>query len=561
MGDKKTVKIDFGRERMGKQADRLYNEGKYLSALRLAYKELDMYGGDGDVYARLSDIYEGMGLQGTAINWWFRFLDVADEEDLPDIYEGIAVNYLNMGNESASAYYYNKLIDADDSLPDETKMDIVDAFAVDKRDKFRFVYPPRLADYSREMTIGAKALKAGDFDRALRELSKVEKGAKDYAKAMEMQAVAHLLAGKTDEAEKTCLALLESEPQDIRGKATLAAIRLEQGREADSLELAQELAKENPENTDDLYKIATVCCENGLHEAAYFKFCALDKKLPYDGRMLYFKAVSAYKSGRVKEAEQALDTLCSLYPDAEVAKYYLRAIREYIEGEAPAPELIYFYHLPQDEREERCRMLLKLGELPLDEAQLFGLIAAHDGYFRWCFDEMDGADHDLQYLALITAVRVRADEFLQDVFLDFEISDVLKIEALRMLYERNEDAEYGLVLCNVYRRVKIMRIAIGRKKRKKFLEAYAKLASKFAVLDERYAKMIKEVAEKFYGDMQNNGGFELINDTDECACALFLLSGVRELGNDEQRIAAAFGVDLERVRKLMYAVINEEERK
>lgn len=561
MGDKKTVKIDFGRERMGKQADRLYNEGKYLSALRLAYKELDMYGGDGDVYARLSDIYEGMGLQGTAINWWFRFLDVAGEEDLPDIYEGIAVNYLNMGNESASAFYYNKLIDADDSLPEETKMDIVDAFAVDKRDKFRFVYPPRLADYSREMTIGAKALKAGDFDRALRELSKVEKGAKDYAKAMEMQAVAHLLAGKTDEAEKTCLALLESEPQDIRGKATLAAIRLEQGREADSLELAQELAKENPENTDDLYKIATVCCENGLHETAYFKFCALDKKLPYDGRMLYFKAVSAYKSGRVKEAEQALDTLCSIYPDAEVAKYYLRAIREYLEGEAPAPELIYFYHLPQDEREERCRMLLKLSELPLEEAQLFGLIAAHDGYFRWCFDEMDGADHDLQYLALITAVRVRADEFLQDVFLDFEISDVLKIEALRMLYERNEDAEYGLVLCNVYRRVKIMRIAIGRKKRKKFLEAYAKLASKFAVLDERYAKKIKEVAEKFYGDMQKNGGFELIDDTDECACALFLLSGVRELGNDEQRIAAAFGVDLERVRKLMYAVINEEEQK
>lgn len=554
MKDKKALKIDFGSARLGKLADQLYNEGKYISALRMTYKQLDLYGGDGDVYARLADIYEGMGLQGTAINWWFRFLDVAEAEDLPDIYEGIAVNFLNMGNESASAFYYNKLIDADDSLPDETKMDIVDAFAVDKRAAFRFVYPPELADYSKEISVAAKALKAGNFERVLREVDKVAKGSKDYVKAMEMKAVTQLLAGQTDEAEKTCLSLLDVESDDLRGKATLAAVYLEQGRKEDCLKLALELAESNPENPDDLYKIATVCCENELHEAAYEKFCVLDKKLPYDGRMLYFKAVSAYKSGKIKEAEQALDTLCSIYPDAEVAKYYLRAIRAYLDGETPAPELIYFYHLPQQEREDRCRTLISLGSLPLEEAQIFGDIAWQDGYFRWCFDEMDGGDQDLQYLALVTAVHTQADEFLRDVFLDYEVPDVLKIETLRLLYERNQDEEYGIVLCNVYRRVRVMRIKIGRKKRKKFLEAYAKLASKFAVLDDRYAQNMKRVAERFYADMQNNGGFDLIDNSDDCACALFLLSGVRELGGDETRIAEAFGADLERVKKLLYAV-------
>ena len=554
MKDKKALKIDFGSARLGKLADQLYNEGKYISALRMTYKQLDLYGGDGDVYARLADIYEGMGLQGTAINWWFRFLDVAEAEDLPDIYEGIAVNFLNMGNESASAFYYNKLIDADDSLPDETKMDIVDAFAVDKRAAFRFVYPPELADYSKEISVAAKALKTGNFERVLREVDKVAKGSKDYVKAMEMKAVTQLLAGQTDEAEKTCLSLLDVESDDLRGKATLAAVYLEQGRKEDCLKLALELAESNPENPDDLYKIATVCCENELHEAAYEKFCVLDKKLPYDGRMLYFKAVSAYKSGKIKEAEQALDTLCSIYPDAEVAKYYLRAIRAYLDGETPAPELIYFYHLPQQEREDRCRTLISLGSLPLEEAQIFGNIAWQDGYFRWCFDEMDGGDQDLQYLALVTAVHTQADEFLRDVFLDYEVPDVLKIETLRLLYERNQDEEYGIVLCNVYRRVRVMRIKIGRKKRKKFLEAYAKLASKFAVLDDRYAQNMKRVAERFYADMQNNGGFDLIDNSDDCACALFLLSGVRELGGDETRIAEAFGADLERVKKLLYAV-------
>ena len=134
-------KIDFSRKRIAKLADKYYNEGKYVSALRLAYREWNTYGGDPEVFARLSDIYEGMGLQGSAINCWFRFLDVAEEEDLPDIYEGLAANFLGIGNEGQSAYYYNRLIDADDSISDDVKLDIAEAFSTKKKDKFRFVYP------------------------------------------------------------------------------------------------------------------------------------------------------------------------------------------------------------------------------------------------------------------------------------------------------------------------------------------------------------------------------------------------------------------------------------
>ena len=53
-----------------------------------------------------------MELYSSAVNCWFRFMDNCSGEDLPDIYEGLAVNYLNMGTEAQSAFYYNKLIDA-----------------------------------------------------------------------------------------------------------------------------------------------------------------------------------------------------------------------------------------------------------------------------------------------------------------------------------------------------------------------------------------------------------------------------------------------------------------
>ncbi|MBQ8429240.1 MAG: hypothetical protein IJX30_04005 [Clostridia bacterium] len=559
-------KIDFSRKRIAHLADKYYNEGNFLPALRLAYKELNEYGGDADVFARLSDIYEGMALQGSAINCWFRFLDVADEADLPDIYEGLAANFLAIGNETQSAYYYNKLIDVDDSISEEARIEIAEAFSVPKKEKFRFVYPPRLADYSKEVNVGSHALKAGDCRRAITEFSKVEKGSKEYATAKEMQAVAHLLAGEAHLAEAVCKALLEETPDSVRAQATLAAVYLEQGREEESRAIAQRLAALPLTDSDDLYKVATVCCENGLHEEAYQKFVVLDKKMPYDGRMLYFKGVSAYKSGRLDEAERALDTLCTVYPDAEVAKYYLKALRAYKEEkenakdgeEVVAPEFIYFYHLPQAEREHRCASLLKIGSCPKDEAQIFGLLALHDGYFHWCFDEMDGGDHDLQYLGIVTAAHVRADEFLQEVLLDFEVADVLKVETLRMLIERNEDMDVGLVLCNIYRRVPVFKIKIGRKRRKKFIEAYAKLASKFIVIRDTYAEKIANAAEFLYRALQEYDALDLIDNTDDCACAIFFLAGLKEMGNDKQRIATAFDANFARVQTLLsYAIAAE----
>lgn len=558
MKNKQVKKIDFSRRRLAELADKHYNEGKFVSALRFAYRERDAYGEDGDVLVRLSDIYEGMGLQGSAINCWFRFLDIAEESDLPDIYEGLAVNYLAINRDTESAFYYNKLIDVDDTLPEETKLDIAEAFAVNKRDKFRFVYPPRLADYSREVNLGSKALKTGDCKRAIEEFSKVEKGAKEYASAKEMQAVAHLLAGEMEEAEKVCLELLQDTPDDLRAQSTLAAVYLEQGKTEESRALALKLAQTDGEDPDDLYKVATVCCENGLDGEAYRLFEKLDKKMPYDGRMLYFKAVSAYKSGHRQVAENTLDTLCTIYPDAEVAKYYLKALRRYDEnGAEPAPELIYFYHLPQEERENRCKTLLKIGNCSKDEAQIFGLLAEHDGYFRWCFDEMDGGDHDLQYLGLVTAVHVRADAFIQDVLLDFEVLDVLKVETLRMLLERNEEAEFGLVLCNIYRRVRLPRIEIGRKRRKKFVEAFAKIASKFIVINAVYGKKIKSATERLYRALEKQDLFELADGVDDCACAIYLLSGLKELGNNMELITVAFDAKLEKVEALTAVALGQ----
>ena len=64
---------------------------------------------------------------------------------------------------------------------------------------------------------------------------------------------------------------------------------------------------------------------------------------------------------------------------------------------------------------------------------------------------MDGMERDLQYLAVVVAEHTREDGFLRDVLLDCEVSDILKVELLRLLFARNEENGFGVVICNIYR--------------------------------------------------------------------------------------------------------------
>ena len=498
-----------------------------------------------------------MGLQTYAIKWLYKCLEICGEEDLPDVYEGLAVNYLNLGNEGASAYYYNRLIGVDDTLTAENKMEIAQAFSKDKKESLRFVWPPKLADFSQEMEQGARALKAGNCREAIASYSRVADGNKDFVEARRMQAVAELLDGNHLCAEKICLDVLAVAPDDVQTLATLAAVYLEQGRADESRALAERLSKVKASSTEELYKIATVCCENGMHAEAYAMFVQLEERMPYDGRLLYFKAVSAAKSGKLDAAEQTFEKFCSLYPDAAVGKYYLREVRKMQDGgEDVTGTFTYFYAVPKSAKDLICHTLVSLGKMPAAQVEAFACSEDLIEDLQWCFDEMDGMDQDLQYVSLMVAEHVRADGFLREMLLDFEVSDVLKVETLRALYERNEEETFGVVICNIYRSLTLKRIKIGRKKRKVFIGGYARVASKFSIIASSYGGKLQRAAERLYRAVEALDATELFAYEDDIACAIFLLSGLKELGRDVQQIAEAFDADPTRVRLLMMHVEN-----
>lgn len=135
------------------------------------------------------------------------------------------------------------------------------------------------------------------------------------------------------------------------------------------------------------------------------------------------------------------------------------------------------------------------------------------------------------------------------------MSDILKIELLRLLYARNEENGFGVVVCNIYRDIRIARVRVGRRKRRRFVEAYAKTASRFAVINDAYAQRIRETTETMYRTFEKRDCWELAESSENLACAIYLLSGLRELGKDAASAAAAFEADAETVEKIVTAVL------
>jgi hypothetical protein len=143
--------------------------------------------------------------------------------------------------------------------------------------------------------------------------------------------------------------------------------------------------------------------------------------------------------------------------------------------------------------------------------------------------------------------------------LDFEVSDVLKIETLRMLYERNEGEEWGMVFCNIHKRIPLLKVRAPKRRRKKCISAYAKVASKFAIIAPGYGRKLQNAAERLFVNVETKEYFHLFEKDDDIACAIFLLSGLKELGTDVDSIADGFDANAETVKNILNCYYTEGE--
>lgn len=519
--EEKVVKFDINSEKLLAIADARLDEGDYLSALRMLHKSLELYGAGADEYIALADAYDEMEIFELSAKYWFLYLDVCPEEEAVDAYEGLAACYYNMGNEPIALYYYNKMM-RDKYVSPVNNMEMGELFEKQPRPRFKVSWPPERADYSDDIDEGLRALKKGEYAKAHEYFSRVHPQSEYYFSAQNYDAVCSLLEGKTEDAEACCRNILRQDEDNVQALSTYAAVLAEQDRRDESYRTAVKLASLHTDNPDELYKIATVCCENGLYEDAFQKFSELEKTVSYDLTLLYFKAIAAFKGGRVRESLASFGKILDIYPDAAVARHYFREIRRYSEEGGAVPETSFFYRVPKQERDARAKLLAVLSELPLADLHAYCDETDITELLEWAFDESDGQEFELQLAASTVAVRARLDSFVRELLLDPSVNDLVKFEILRRLCARNRKDEFGAVVGDIYRLLPIEKLSVGRVKRAKFTEAYALCFSRFAPLGEGGSADFCLAAKEIYAALERDGLLSLASGAENLACAIYL---------------------------------------
>ena len=543
----KSIQVDFSFDRLVQTAEKLIDAHDYLGALKILNKNSELNEDLGYAHLLYAQIFDDIGLHERSINEWFKFLarsEFIDDDDLSDAYEGLAVGFMNIGNEQFSAYYYNKLLKNSIEIDEDMRLDIMHSFLSNEENPLKFVYPPEIADCSDIISNGIDLMKSGEFDKAIEEFDKVDKRNKSYITARNYVAMSYIIDDKSEKAEEECLEILKLKPDDVHALTTLVAVKTEQKKLDESKALAERLLKLDISSPDDIFKIATVCCENGMHEEAFNLFTRLEEKLPFDSSVLYFKAVSAFNSGKYEKCFAAFDKLLALNPNAVTAKYFKEAAHIAVR-KGDATPMSYFYRLPVEERESSVKILAAVGSM--SAAQLKKAFSEVDitDCVRWCFDESEGIGNtELQFLGAVCAVRGGLDGLVSDILLDAFVSDDIKIKMLTLLGERNEETVVSVVICNVLKEVHFYHLKLWRTRRKTFIEAYAQLTAHFALLDRELSQTFAALTVELYNKLEWEGKLNLIKNSNELAAAIMILSKANlPRLTKRNEICKYFGVD------------------
>ena len=201
---KKILSIDLSSDRLLGVASDMVEEHNYLGALKMLNKNAEQNGNDADAHMLYAEIYDDIGQYEKCVNSWYAFLDTDGESEASEAYEGLAVAYLNLGDERHSAFYYHKLLMDSQDIDSDMRKEIMQSFLSREKNPLKFVYPPELADFTEIISQGIEKMRNGEFDGAVGEFGKVDENNDSYLSARNYIAMCNIIADKSEQAEEEC---------------------------------------------------------------------------------------------------------------------------------------------------------------------------------------------------------------------------------------------------------------------------------------------------------------------------------------------------------------------
>jgi len=533
MNDDGVIKFDASAKMYRNLAERRLEEDDLEGALGFLLAAKNKSKNQYSLLADIADVYFDMELYELSANYWFRALDVAPKQSLADVYNGLGACYYNMNNSSVGMYYFNEQfmnMRSSEMVIDEDMAEcFTEAFAADSG--YRMVYPPESVDYSGVMKAGKTALQRYNISEALELYSEVPPVAAEYDEAQLQISVAHFLSGDVDKAIEINRSVYDRDKTNVFALCNLSSMYRFKNMPMLADNYFSYVDENNAKTADELYKVATACCENGKHERAVKCFERLFIERPFNMSMMFFYGVALYNCGRYEDSRRAFGRILRITEKNPVAFYCHRLADNAVSsGAKSAKPLSYYYRLPDSEEQANLKKLAALlktkGERSLKnkakEPETAELI-------DWCFCS---ADKDVQRGAVffLAAADTKATEQqLIERLLDASVYDATKEYIVLMLAAKGYEKKAGAVISNVYKKICFYAFdADFGRFGDAFIDAYAICFAKAAVYSDCNLRDVYDAAgEVYYSDAYSE--FLYNADVRVLAAYIYIRAGVEKV--------------------------------
>ena len=539
-------------------ADDKLADGDVLGGIVMINNALQQDPYNKEALMMLADAYSECDLHELAINVWFKYLSVCDNDEKRQAYGGLGLNYYCLGQNFISAYYMNKQVMAGGM--DDVDPDVITDFTEDLltpiKEKKGFAFADEIQDdkMKAKLAVMHKDVLTSNVDTVLNHLDEFDTDSKYYADALNECSLAYMFADKMPEALSYTKKSLAINPDGFDALCNASILYHYVGENQLSAKY-EKLAEEKINGEEGkTFRLASSFCEQGKYEKAIKYLLKMLDFTPYDVTLYFLIGITYYNLCEFENAAKYFRKIIQLTNDKRIAGYYLKLAGNETANPDRAKKiepLPYTFQIPKEERAKRLALVdgvLKGNQKALKNPDEL------DDALDWCFSTKDPEIERVAGVIVASYSTIERLPYVYDLLLDASIRDSTKKVMLKALSLRGLNKKIKFVYSNIYREIKLRTLSFSKNEDALSLtviEGYAIAISEIAPLITNDCKRFADVAEDVYYMLFAEYGGKESPFSPECVGAYIAThASAGKLVNDVDKICAVFGCKLEEYNEL-----------
>ncbi len=550
----KIIKAEYNNATLEKLYNKYLNNGALDSALNILDKVYDLNGESTEIYSSYANIYYKMGLYERAINYWYKYLSVAEDKELAKGYNGLGACHYKIDNKQLAGYYFNEQINTKDKSIYEYNDVGADFFdeLYDDKNNYYLAYPFDKADFTKTVNRSSELIKIGEYDKALDVLSIIPKESRFYSDALIQSALCYYF---NDDKEKSLLCIneaLKNNPTDLIALCNAISLYSDAGDKKSVKKLVEKLTKlPEGKDFDNLYKIFMVYCEVGEYLLAESVAKQILKKEPFNLNVLFLYGITEYNLGKYDVAESVF-LRCYLIVKSYVFKHYYKlSSKAKISKSKTRKKLVYTFDLTANDKKE---ILTKLGQAILDDGASSVSKQTIDDFVSYSY-EIHNYNVQSSVVSLLFKLNTEyCHKKLKEVLLNSNYFDRIKVGIIGYLVNCGFNGNLSVVYGNVFKKITLYKASFGEDGIGCFNDAYSLLCAKISCL-ENDLYTVKITAEKMYNIAKENGFLNDILDVKALSATIYEFANIKPIIS-RRAYAKFFDANLKSIKKIKDLYLN-----